>query len=127
MSFLQSQAFFLSRFYISVILDSLSLSFKLFFVGVSRFADNDLGPPSLEGFVSVDCVLHRLAKELYFIVYPANSTWGVIKGLMAANEVEWSFPLSNELPEGLSSPEERLGKCRRRQQLVCQVLLMCLG
>jgi hypothetical protein len=64
-------------------------------VGVSRFADNDLGSPSLEGFVSPDGVLHRLVAELYSIVYPTVSTWGVIRGLMAANETEWSLPLSN--------------------------------
>jgi hypothetical protein len=43
-------------------------------VGVSRFANNDLGSPSLEGFVSPDGVLHRLAAELYSIVYPTIST-----------------------------------------------------
>ena len=96
---------FLSTFcnFIWVTLDSLSSSFRLFFVGVSRFADNDLGSPPLEGFVSIDSVLHRLAAELYSIVYPTISTWGVIRGLMAANETEWSLPLSNKLPEGLSN------------------------
>ena len=67
---------FLSAFcnFVWVTLDSLSLSFRLFFVGVSRFANNDLGPPSLKGFVSTDSVLHRLAAELYSIMYPAIST-----------------------------------------------------
>jgi hypothetical protein len=87
------------------ILDSLSSSFRLFFVGVSRFADNNLGPPPLEGYVSGDSVLHWLAAELYSIVYPAISTWGVVRDIMAANETEWPLPLSNELPEGLSSPK----------------------
>jgi hypothetical protein len=61
--------------------------------------------------VSSDSVLHRLAAELYSIVYPAISTWEVIRGRMAANETEWSLPLSDELPEGLSDefPE---GKAR---------------
>jgi hypothetical protein len=81
----------------------LSQSFKLFFVGVSRFAENDLGLPSLEGFVSPDSVLHRLAVELYSIVYSALSTWEAVRGRMAANEVEWSLPLFEELLEGLSS------------------------
>ena len=95
---------FLSTFcnFIWVTLDSLSSSFRLFFVGVSRFADNDLDSPPLEGFVSIDSVLHRLAAELYSIVYPTISTWGVIRGLMVANETEWSLPLSDKLPEGLS-------------------------
>jgi hypothetical protein len=77
----------------------------LFFVGISRFADNDLGLPSLKGYVSSNSVLHRLAAELYSIVYPAVSTWGVIRDLMATNKTEWPLPLSDELPEGLSSPE----------------------
>ena len=67
---------FLSAFcnFICVTLDSLSPSFRLFFVGVSRFVDNDLGPPPLEGFMSPDSVLHWLAAKLYSIVYPAIST-----------------------------------------------------
>uniref|UniRef100_A0A2N9HHF3 Aminotransferase-like plant mobile domain-containing protein n=1 Tax=Fagus sylvatica TaxID=28930 RepID=A0A2N9HHF3_FAGSY len=84
------------------ILASFSPSFKLFFVGVSRFAEGSLGPPPLEGYVSSDSVLHRLAAELYSIVYPALSTWEAVRSRMAANETEWSLPLSEELPEGLS-------------------------
>jgi hypothetical protein len=76
-------------------------------VGVSRFADNNLGPPPLEGYVSSDSVLHWLAAELYSIVYLAISTWGVVRDLMAANETEWPLPLSNELPKGLSSQKRK--------------------
>ena len=83
----------------------MSLSFRLLFVGVSRFAENDLGLPPLEGYVSSDNVLHRLVAELYSIVYPAISTWGVVRDILAANEAKWSLPLSDELSEGLSSPE----------------------
>ena len=54
----------------------------------------------LEGFVSSDSVLHRLSAELYFVVFPAISTWEVIRNWMAANETEWSLPLSDELPAG---------------------------
>ena len=43
-------------------------------MGVSRFADNNLGPPPFEGYVSSDNVLHWLAAELYSIVYLAIST-----------------------------------------------------
>ena len=78
------------------------MSFKSFFVGVSRFAENGLGPPPIEGFVSPDSVLHRLSVELYSVIYPSISTWEAIRGRMAANEAEWSLPLSEELPEGLS-------------------------
>jgi hypothetical protein len=46
------------REFILVNLDSLSSSFRSFFVGVSRFAENGLGPPPIEGFVSPDSVLH---------------------------------------------------------------------
>ena len=97
-----------------VILDSLTSSFRSFFVRVSRFAESDLGPPPLEGFVSSDNMLHRLAAKLYFIVYPAISTWEVIRGRMAINETEWSLPLSNELPECLSDefPKARRGRSR---------------
>uniref|UniRef100_A0A2N9H9N2 Uncharacterized protein n=1 Tax=Fagus sylvatica TaxID=28930 RepID=A0A2N9H9N2_FAGSY len=52
--------------------------------------------------MSSDSVLHRLSTELYFVVFPAISTWEVIRNWMAANETEWSLPLSDELSEGLS-------------------------
>ena len=83
-------------------LDLLSSLFRSFFVGVSRFAENGLGLPPIEGFVSLNSVLHRLAAELYSVIYPSISTWEAIRGWMAANEAEWSLPLSDELPEGLS-------------------------
>uniref|UniRef100_A0A2N9IBG5 Transposase (putative) gypsy type domain-containing protein n=1 Tax=Fagus sylvatica TaxID=28930 RepID=A0A2N9IBG5_FAGSY len=75
-----------------------------------RFAENGLGPPPIEGFVSSDSVLHRLSAELYSVIYPSISTWGTIRGRMAANEAEWSLPLSEELPEGLS--DKSAGGCR---------------
>ena len=81
----------------------MSHSFKLFFVGVSRFAESNLGPPPLEGYISPDSVLHRLAAELYSVVYPALSTWEAVRSRMTVNEAEWSLPLLDELPEGLSS------------------------
>jgi hypothetical protein len=80
----------------------LSLSFKSFFVGVSRFAENGLGPPPIEGFVSPDSVLHRLSAELYSVICPAINTWEAVRNRMVANEAEWPLPLSEELPEGLS-------------------------
>jgi hypothetical protein len=90
----------------------LSQSFQLFFVGVSRFAESNLGPPPLEGYVSSDSVLHWLAAELYSIVYPALSTWEAVRSRMAVNEAEWSLPLSEELPEGLS--DESVGRAMRK-------------
>ena len=80
----------------------MSQSFRLFFVGVSRFVESNLGSPPLEGFVPSNSVLHWLAAELYSIVYPAISIWEAVRGRMAENEAEWSLPLSDELPEGLS-------------------------
>uniref|UniRef100_A0A2N9ESD9 Uncharacterized protein n=1 Tax=Fagus sylvatica TaxID=28930 RepID=A0A2N9ESD9_FAGSY len=67
------------------------------------FTKSNLGPPPLEGYISPDSVLHRLAAELYSIVYPALSTWESVRNRIAANEAEWSLPLLEELPEGLSS------------------------
>ena len=101
-SFLLLSFFDFRRGFISVNLDSLSLSFKSFFVGVSRFAENGLGPPPIEGFVSPDSVLHRLLAELYSVICPAINTWEAVRGRMAANEAEWPLPLSEELMEGLS-------------------------
>uniref|UniRef100_A0A2N9ITI8 Uncharacterized protein n=1 Tax=Fagus sylvatica TaxID=28930 RepID=A0A2N9ITI8_FAGSY len=66
------------------------------------FAENGLGPPPIEGFVSPDSVLHRLSAELYSVICPAINTWEAVRGRMAANEAEWPLPLSEELPEGLS-------------------------
>uniref|UniRef100_A0A2N9FJL1 Transposase (putative) gypsy type domain-containing protein n=1 Tax=Fagus sylvatica TaxID=28930 RepID=A0A2N9FJL1_FAGSY len=68
-----------------------------------RFAENGLGPPPIEGFVSPDSVLHRLSAELYSVICPAINTWEAVRGRMAANEAEWPLPLSEELPEGLSN------------------------
>ena len=75
---------------------------QVFLCGVSRFVENGLGPPPIEGFVSPDSVLHRLSTEFYSVIYPSISTWEAIRGRMTANEAEWSLPLSEELPEGLS-------------------------
>ena len=108
------------------ILDSLSSSFRLFFVGISRFVDNNLGPPPLEGYVSGDSVLHRLAAELYSIVYPAISIWGVVRDIMAANETKWPLSLFDELPEGLSSPKSR-ERFHLRRRLVRWGLVLFRG
>uniref|UniRef100_A0A2N9GSL6 Transposase (putative) gypsy type domain-containing protein n=1 Tax=Fagus sylvatica TaxID=28930 RepID=A0A2N9GSL6_FAGSY len=75
-----------------------------------RFAENGLGPPPIEGFVSPDSVLHRLSAELYSVIFPAINTWEAVRGRMAANEAEWPLPLSEELPEGLS--DESAGMTR---------------
>ena len=61
---------------------------------MSRFAENGLGPPPIEYFVSPDCVLHRLSTELYSVICPAINTWEAVRGRMAANEAEWPLPLS---------------------------------
>uniref|UniRef100_A0A2N9GNP9 Transposase (putative) gypsy type domain-containing protein n=1 Tax=Fagus sylvatica TaxID=28930 RepID=A0A2N9GNP9_FAGSY len=104
--------------------------------GVVSFAENGLGPPPIEGFVSPDSVLHRLSAELYSVIYPSISTWEAIRGRMAANEAEWPLPLSEELPEGLSDEsagggEERglirrdddIDRIRHRYQIPDDVVL----
>uniref|UniRef100_A0A2N9FRQ1 Transposase (putative) gypsy type domain-containing protein n=1 Tax=Fagus sylvatica TaxID=28930 RepID=A0A2N9FRQ1_FAGSY len=89
-----------------------------------QFAEGNLGPPPLEGYVSSDSVLHRLAAELYSIVHPALTTWEAVRNRMAANEAEWSLPLSEELPEGLSDESDRGGdRIRRRYQIPDDVVL----
>uniref|UniRef100_A0A2N9G3V7 Transposase (putative) gypsy type domain-containing protein n=1 Tax=Fagus sylvatica TaxID=28930 RepID=A0A2N9G3V7_FAGSY len=73
-----------------------------FVTRVVMFAENGLGPPPIEGFVSPDSVLHRLSAELYSVICPAINTWEAVRNRMTANEAEWPLPLSEELPEGLS-------------------------
>uniref|UniRef100_A0A2N9HR96 Transposase (putative) gypsy type domain-containing protein n=1 Tax=Fagus sylvatica TaxID=28930 RepID=A0A2N9HR96_FAGSY len=90
------------------------------------FAESNLGPPPLEGYVSSDSVLHRLAAEPYSIVYPALTTWEAVRSRMAANETEWSLSLSEELPEGLSDDKIRqddIDRIRRRYQIPDDVVL----
>uniref|UniRef100_A0A2N9J242 Uncharacterized protein n=1 Tax=Fagus sylvatica TaxID=28930 RepID=A0A2N9J242_FAGSY len=83
--------------------------------GVSRFAENGLGPPPIEGFVSPDSVLHRLSAELYSVICPAIHTWEAVRNRMVANETEWPLPLSEELPEGLS--DESNGGVTKRSRV----------
>uniref|UniRef100_A0A2N9EY24 Transposase (putative) gypsy type domain-containing protein n=1 Tax=Fagus sylvatica TaxID=28930 RepID=A0A2N9EY24_FAGSY len=84
-------------------LDSLSVPFRNFFVGVCRFAEGGLGPPPLGDYLSPSSVLHRLSAELYSISYPALDTWGVLRRSMAAGGSEWPATLSEGLPEVSSS------------------------
>ena len=90
-----------------------------------RFSDSNQGPPSLEGFVPAHCVLHRLAVELYSIVYPTISIWGVIRNLMASNEAEWPLMLLEDLAEGFSTSERGGKEPSSEQPLVCLVRLGC--
>ena len=48
-------------------LDSLSVPFKNFFMGVCRFADNNIGPPPLSDYLPPSSVLHHLSAELYSV------------------------------------------------------------
>uniref|UniRef100_A0A2N9G8I1 Uncharacterized protein n=1 Tax=Fagus sylvatica TaxID=28930 RepID=A0A2N9G8I1_FAGSY len=98
---------------------------------VVSFAENNLGPPPLEGYVSSDSVLHRLAVELYSIVYPALSSWEGVRSRMAANEAEWSLPLSDEScrrvypmsHRGGSVTQDDIDRMRRRYQIPDDVVL----
>ena len=87
----------------SLALDSLSVPFRNFFVGVYRFAESGLGPPPLGDYLPPANVLHRLLAELYSLSFSALSTWGVLRRSMVASESDWPAVLSEELPEGLSS------------------------
>uniref|UniRef100_A0A2N9FV71 Uncharacterized protein n=1 Tax=Fagus sylvatica TaxID=28930 RepID=A0A2N9FV71_FAGSY len=84
-------------------LDSLSVPFRNFFVGVCRFAEGGLGPPPLGDYLPPTSVLHRLSAELYSISHPALNTWGVLRRSMAAGGSEWPAILSERLPEVSSS------------------------
>jgi hypothetical protein len=55
-------------------LDSLSVPFRNFFIGVCRFAEGNLGPPPLSDYLPSSSVIHRLSEELYSISFPAIST-----------------------------------------------------
>uniref|UniRef100_A0A2N9F4W0 Uncharacterized protein n=2 Tax=Fagus sylvatica TaxID=28930 RepID=A0A2N9F4W0_FAGSY len=60
----------------------------------------------LGDLVSPDSVLRRLSVELFDFVFPAIDTWGVVRGLMAAERGSWSSVHSEDLPEGLSDRGE---------------------
>ena len=89
-----------------VALDSLHFSLKRFFVGVCREAESGGRVLDLGDFVSLDSVLRRLSEELFDIVFLPLDTWGVVKGLMAAERNSWSSVHSEDLPEGLSDRGE---------------------
>ena len=91
-------------------LDSLSVPFKNFFMGVCRFADNNIGPPPLSDYLPPSSVLHHLSAELYSLSFLAICTWGVVRKFMANNGANWPVVLSKELPEGLSSSGRENGE-----------------
>jgi hypothetical protein len=84
-------------------LDSLSVPFRNFFVGVCRFTESGLGPPPLGDYLPPTSVLHRLSTELYSISNPALSAWGALRHSMAASGSDWPVVLSEEPFEGPSS------------------------
>ena len=91
-------------------LDSLSVPFKNFFMGVCRFADNNIGPPPLSDYLPPSSVLHHLSAELYSLSFLAICTWGVVRKFMANDGANWPVVLSKELPEGLSSSGRENGE-----------------
>ena len=84
-------------------LDSLSVPFRNFFIGVCQFAEGNLGPPPLSDYLPSSSVIHRLSEEIYSISFSAISTWGVIRRSMETDKSDWPAVLSEELPKGLSS------------------------
>uniref|UniRef100_A0A2N9ES48 Uncharacterized protein n=1 Tax=Fagus sylvatica TaxID=28930 RepID=A0A2N9ES48_FAGSY len=103
---LMLEATFWRQFLPRVALDSLSVPFRNFFVGVCRYAESGLGPPPLGDYLPPTSVLHRLSAELYSISNSALSTWGALRRSMAAGGFDWPAVLSEEPPEGPSSSRE---------------------
>ena len=65
-------------------------------------AESEDRPIFFGDLISADCVLRRLAEELFVFASPAISTWRLLKGRMASEGSSWHEVRSEELPEGLS-------------------------
>ncbi len=93
---------FLPFFSIRVSWATLDHSLRNFFVGVCRIAESEGRPVDFRDLVPSDCVLHHLSKELFNLVFPALSTWRLVRESMASERGSWSLVHSEDLPEGLS-------------------------
>ena len=60
----------------------------------------------LGDLVSPGCVLRHLSEELFDLVFPALSTWRVVRDLMVSERGSWSLVHSEDLLEGLSDRGE---------------------
>ena len=65
-------------------------------------AESENRPIYFGDLIPADCVLRRLAEELFLLASPTISTWRLHKGHMASEGSSWHEVRSEELPEGLS-------------------------
>uniref|UniRef100_A0A2N9ECM7 Uncharacterized protein n=1 Tax=Fagus sylvatica TaxID=28930 RepID=A0A2N9ECM7_FAGSY len=77
-----------------------------FFVGVCRVAGSENRAICFGDLIPADCVLCRLAEELFAFASLAINTWRLLKGFMASEGSSWPEVRSEELPEGLSDRED---------------------
>jgi hypothetical protein len=75
-------------------------------VGVCRIAESEGRSVNFGDLISPDSVLHRLSEELFSLVFPALSTWRVVRDTMVSEGGSWSSVRSEDLPEGLSDRGE---------------------
>jgi hypothetical protein len=75
-------------------------------VGVCRITESDGRPVDFGDLIPSDCVLRRLSKELFTLVFPALSTWRVVRDSMVSKRGSWSLVRSEDLLEGLSEMGE---------------------
>ncbi len=61
---------------------TLDHSLRNFFVGVCRVAESEGRPVDFGNLVPSDCVLRCLSEELFSLVFPALSTWRVVRDSM---------------------------------------------
>jgi hypothetical protein len=98
--------FFFSNLVFLVALDPSHFSFRRFFVGVCCIAESEGRAVDFGDLVPSGCVLRRLSKELFDLVFPALDTWKTVKDLMASEGNSWSLVRSEDLPEGLFDRDE---------------------
>jgi hypothetical protein len=75
-------------------------------VGVCRVAESEGRSVNFRDLISPDSVLHRSSEELFSLVFPALSTWRVVRDTMVSEGRSWSSVRSEDLPEGLSDRDE---------------------
>ncbi len=85
---------------------TLDHSLRNFFVGVCRITKSEGRPVDFGDLIPSDCVLRCLSEELFALVFPALSTWRLVRDSMVSERNSWSSVHSEDLPEGLSDRGE---------------------
>jgi hypothetical protein len=75
-------------------------------VGVCRVAESHNTPICFGDLVPADCILRRLAEELFVFASLVISTWRLVRGHMASEGSSWHEVWSEDLPKGLSDRED---------------------